>query len=315
MSKFVVTGAAGFIGSHLVADLLKQGAYVIGVDNLWTGHTYNLQDALREAGPDAESRFEFYEQDIRDFTRIPHGAIVYHLAALGSVPRSIEKPLQTHQSNVDGFFQILNLARKLGAEKFIYASSSSVYGDSEAPYQIETILGRPLSPYAATKRINEIYAQSFSQAFGMECIGLRFFNVYGPRQRSDSSYAAVIPKWIEAMKSNRMVEIFGDGHQVRDFTYVKDVIHALQLARFVPKEMSKLNPVFNVGTGRGSSLLDLFSMLKEMTGFSRDPIFTPAREGDKKQSVADLTISKYGLLYLPKYSLAQGLSETIKGSL
>jgi UDP-N-acetylglucosamine 4-epimerase len=309
--KVVVTGAAGFIGSHLVAALLKEHEYVIGVDNLATGTTENIFKALQEAGGSSQQRFEFIESDCRNFAAYDSVDTVYHLAALGSVPRSIERPLETHQANVDGFFSAINISRKKGVRRFIYASSSSVYGSSIAEPQMEFALGKLLSPYAATKRINEIYAESFAEAYGIETIGLRFFNVYGPRQSIQGAYSAVIPRWIHAMRNNLPVEIYGTGENQRDFTYVKDVVRALLLAREAHPTMLKLSSVFNVGSGKKTSLNHLFGALKELTNYPGLPTYCPDRHGDRKSSLADLSTAYYALGYEPRYSLNQGLKETL----
>jgi UDP-N-acetylglucosamine 4-epimerase len=246
--KIVVTGAAGFIGSHLTHALLKRGHEVIAVDNLWTGSTKNIYEAIHPLPKEAFSRLQFFEEDVRDFNLYNKVDYVFHLAALGSVPRSIDRPLQTHQANVDAFFMTLNRARKANVKRFIYASSSSVYGDSLDPLKTEPHIGEQLSPYSASKRINEIYAESFSQAYGFDTLGLRFFNVYGPRQDPHGPYAAVIPKWIDSMKSKKSVEIYGDGNQSRDFTYVKDVVNVCLAAMGAPSDILRSTRVLNVGT-------------------------------------------------------------------
>ena len=310
--KFIVTGAAGFIGSHLVSELLRQGASkVVGVDNLWTGHTANLQAALAQAGGDAASRFEFVEQDIREYAGYARGDIVYHLAALASVPRSMEKPLETHQANVDGFFVVMNRARKLGVKRMIYASSSSVYGNCDTELQHEDIIGDQLNPYAATKRINEIYAEAFRWSYGFESVGLRFFNVYGPRQRADSAYASVIPKWIDAMMNKKPVEIYGDGSQVRDFTFVSDIVQGLSLARFCPAGPGH-KTIFNLGTGNPTTLLHLFAEIRNILDYPYNAMFKPRRLGDKHISAASLAKAKSALLYSPEVDLPSGLRKTVE---
>jgi UDP-N-acetylglucosamine 4-epimerase len=314
LKKVVVTGAAGFIGSHLVEALLKQRAtYVVAVDNLWTGNTRNLQQALSNGGPDAESRLEFHEKDVRDFNAYNDCSVVFHLAALGSVPRSIERPLQTHQANVEGFFNSLNRARKCGVKRFVYASSSSVYGDSEDSVQsLKHRLGTPLSPYAATKVINETYAQAFNRSFGMEAVGLRFFNVYGPRQNPEGEYAAVIPRWISAIRANKPIQLFGDGLRSRDFTYVSDVVDACLLAGAAHENFIKLCSIYNVGTGLTTHLLELKNLIVSLTGCPALIDHLPERIGDKRETCADITETQYCLGYKPKVSLKEGLAKTIE---
>lgn len=309
--KVVLTGCAGFIGSHLLSELLKQGYHVIGVDNLWTGNTKNIHEALQNAGPDAQSRFEFHEVDIRDYTAFAGVDYVYHLAALASVPGSIEKPLQSHQTNVDGFFLMLNRARKQEVKRFIYASSSSVYGDFLQTPQREHLIGEQLSPYAATKRINEIYAQCFSNAYGMECVGLRFFNVFGPRQSLQGSYPAVIAKWCAAMAAHHPVEIYGDGNQKRDFCYVKDVVNALVLASQAHSTMLGLGSVINVGSGTHISMNELFELLRKKFKYQLKPLYKPQRPGDRLISLANLELADIILNFKPQFSLEQGIEHML----
>lgn len=312
--KCVVTGACGFIGSHLVSALLRDGHDVIAVDNLWTGHTDNLYQAIQEAGPHAASRIQYFETDVRDFCGYSHADVVFHLAALGSVPRSLERPLQTYQANADGFFMMLNRARKQGARRIVYASSSSVYGDDMPSPEghIEPMISSRLSPYAATKRLNEVLAESFSHSYGTECVGLRFFNVYGPRQNPNGPYAAVIPRWISAMKKNEPIQIYGDGEQTRDFTYVKDVVQALLKAANIVPVMLKLTSVYNVGSATAITLNFLFQVMKELTGYKLDPEYLRERPGDRKHSKACLDVVRYSLGYEPEYLIQKGLEEMIR---
>jgi UDP-N-acetylglucosamine 4-epimerase len=310
LKKVVVTGCAGFIVSHIVESLLKTNHHVIGVDNLWTGTTKNIHEALQGA-QDYHHKFEFFESDILDFSSYDGVDCVFHLAALGSVSRSLENPYLTHQANVEGHFHMLNRARKKGVKRIIYASSSSVYGSSIAEPQIEPFLGRSLSPYAATKKINEIYSEAFEQAYQIPCVGLRFFNVYGPRQDPSGSYSAVIPRWIKAMQAQEEIQIYGNGEIKRDFTYVSDVVRACWLAANAPSVMLKLSSVFNVGSGDQTTLNNLFEVIKSLTGYNKKPVYLDERPGDRKSSLADLSSVGYCLGYQPEYSLREGLKETV----
>jgi UDP-N-acetylglucosamine 4-epimerase len=311
--KVIVTGCAGFIGSHLLSELLKQGYHVIGIDNLWTGNTQNIHEALQDAGTDSQSRFEFHESDIRNYSTYAGVDCVYHLAAVASVPGSIEKPLLSHQANVEGFFLMLNRARKNKVRRVVYASSSSVYGDNLSYPQREHLIGEQTSPYAATKRINEIYAQCFSKSYGMECVGLRFFNVFGTRQSIRGSYPAVVAQWASAMASGDPVEIFGDGEQKRDFTYVKDVVQALILSSEADSKLLEISSVINVGCGVPTSLNELFKILQFELQYRKDAVYKPARPGDRAVSCAHLTIAETILGFLPQFTLREGIRHMLRG--
>ncbi len=232
--RWLVTGAAGFIGSALVEQLLRLGQEVVGIDNLVTGRRENLDDVRRGVGAEAAARFDFIEADIRDLEACRRAArgvhLCLHQAALGSVPRSVEDPLASHQANVNGFIHVLLAARDAGVRRVVYASSSSVYGDHPALPKVEDAIGAPLSPYAATKRVDEIYAGVWQRAYGLELIGLRYFNVFGRRQDPDGPYAAVIPRWIKRLAAGEPCVIYGDGSQSRDFCYVDNAVQANLLA-------------------------------------------------------------------------------------
>src|SRR6188508_2591656 len=232
--SWLVTGSAGFIGSHLVEALLKLGQQVVSLDNFATGHRRNLDEVQRSVGPERWSRHRFLEADIVDLAacrRACEGvSIVLHQAALGSVPRSIEDPLRTHAANATGFLNLLCAARDAGAARFVYAASSSTYGDHPGLPKVEDIIGRPLSPYAVTKYLDELYADVFGRCYGTSTVGLRYFNVFGPRQDPEGAYAAVIPKWVAALLRDETVFINGDGETARDFCYIENVVQANLLA-------------------------------------------------------------------------------------
>ena len=263
--RWLVTGAAGFIGSALVEKLLLLGQHVIGLDSFVTGHRANLDDVRSVVGDQAMRRFHFIEGDICDLETCRRAAgevdLVLHQAALGSVPRSIQDPIASHRANVDGFVHVLSAAQSAGVERVVYASSSSVYGDHPGLPKVEEAIGQPLSPYAATKRIDEVYAAVWQRTFGLELVGLRYFNVYGRRQDPEGPYAAVIPRWIAALASGAPCVIFGDGSQSRDFCYVDNAVQANILAAVGPKQAT--GEVYNVGLEGRTDLVHLFRMLRE----------------------------------------------------
>lgn len=312
---WLVTGAAGFIGSNLVEKLLRLGQRVVGLDNFATGHRRNLDEVRDLVGSDNWSRFNFIEGDIRVLDDC-HGAcagvdFVLHQAALGSVPRSLKDPLASHAANVDGFVNMLVAARDAAVKRFVYASSSSVYGDHPALPKVEANIGRPLSPYAATKRINEIYADVFSRSYQLPTVGLRYFNVFGPRQDPNGAYAAVIPKWFAAFLSGADVVINGDGETSRDFCYIENVVQANLLAAVT--ESSVTSRVYNIACGDRTTLRQLFSAIesalsnKGMSVLQRSPTFQPERAGDVRHSLADITAARCDIGYLPSHSLSAGL--------
>jgi UDP-N-acetylglucosamine 4-epimerase len=317
---WVVTGSAGFIGSHLVETLLRLGQRVVSLDNFATGHRENVREVERAVGAEAWKRHRFIEASIVDLTACQdacRGAdVVLHHAALGSVPRSIADPLPTHMTNVNGFVNMLLAARDAGVGRFVYASSSSAYGDHEALPKVENVIGEPLSPYAASKQANELYAEVFGRCYGMESVGLRYFNVFGPRQDPEGAYAAVIPRWIRALLAGERVEINGDGETTRDFCYVANAVQANLLAALTDDPRAR-NQVYNIAVGERTSLNRLFQILCSLLGERRsslrsvEPIYRPFREGDVRHSLADITLARERLGYEPTHSLTKGLQEAL----
>ena len=318
--RWLVTGAAGFIGSALVEQLLRLGQAVVGLDNLATGRRSNLDDVRRVVGAEAARRFDFIEGDIRDLDTCKRAArgvqVCLHQAALGSVPRSLEDPLSSHQSNVDGFIHILLAAREAGVKRMVFASSSSVYGDHAALPKIEENIGQPLSPYAATKRVDEIYAGVWQRAYGLELIGLRYFNVFGRRQDPDGPYAAVIPRWIARLAAGERCVIFGDGSQSRDFCYIDNTVQANLLAA-TTDDRAATGHIYNVGVGGRTTLLELHDLLRDRVA-ERQPAAAKAtpehsgtRAGDVPHSQASIDKARKLLRYEPTHDIATGLTETV----
>lgn len=302
---FLVTGGAGFIGSHLVEYLLENKARKVRVlDNFSTGFRENLESFKLHPS------LEIVEGDITklDVAKASMEGIdyVFHLAALGSVPRSINNPLATHHANVTGFLQVLTAAKDAAVKKMVYASSSSVYGDSEIMPRTEEHIGRPLSPYALSKVLNESYAELFARVYGFQATGLRFFNVFGERQHPEGEYAAVIPRFFKAALLQESPEIYGDGSVSRDFTYVGNIVQACMKAIF---SICKY-PVYNAGCGDSYSVLQLWQKIAEVTNTKQDPIFKPGRKGDVAQSMANINRSISELAYEPLYDLENGLVKT-----
>jgi nucleoside-diphosphate-sugar epimerase len=299
--RVLVTGGAGFIGSHLVDALLARGARVRVLDNLSTGSRRNLSRAMPEV--------EFLLGDIRDAGACRDAtrdvSYVFHQAALGSVPRSIEDPGTTIDVNVAGTARVLSAARDAGVRRVVFASSSSVYGDSERLPKREGEEGRPLSPYALSKQMDERLAEAFERAFGMEIVGLRYFNVYGPRQDPHGAYAAVIPRFFKAYLGGDAPTIFGDGRQSRDFTFVDDAVTANLLA--AGADGGCCGRAYNVAGGRGTDLLELARLIGESVGMSRAPHHAAPRPGDVRHSLADLSLSRASLGYSPEFGLPEGL--------
>jgi UDP-N-acetylglucosamine 4-epimerase len=314
-----VTGVAGFIGSHLLETLLQSDEHVTGLDNFSTAHRRNLDQVKDSVSSKQWKRFKFFEGDLNclsDCQRALRGVeIVLHQAALGSVPRSVADPLASHVSNVTGFLHMLLAARQSNVKRFVYASSSAVYGDDATLPKMETRIGQPLSPYAATKAMNETYAGVFGRCYGMETIGLRYFNVFGPRQDPEGAYAAVIPKWIAAMIRNEKVEINGDGKTSRDFCYIANVVQANLKA--ATGKRGAVNQAYNVAAGERTTLNELFHLLRErllprhshLKNFK--PIHRDFRAGDVRHSLADISKARRLLGYKPTHDIRGGLDEAL----
>jgi len=330
---WLVTGAAGFIGSHLVETLLAHGQRVVGLDNLATGTLQNV-DAAARASAQTGGAFAFVQADINDRDAVDRALtkeqgtvdFVLHQAALGSVPRSIKDPLATHRANVDGFVAMLLASRDAGVKRFVYASSSSVYGDNPDLPKIEDRIGQALSPYAATKRIDEIYARAFQVAYGLECTGLRYFNVFGPRQDKDGAYAAVIPLWVGRLLRGARCTIHGDGETSRDFCYVQNAVQANVLA--ATADAATTGRVYNVACGHRTDLRTLFAALRDGLAalcpadeagraqraalLAQTAEHGPFRPGDVRHSLADVTRARQQLGYAPTHDVHQGLAEALR---
>lgn len=316
---WLVTGAAGFIGSHLVETLLNLGQTVIGLDDFSTGHRSNLLDVERSTAPGDWSNFRFIEGDIRD------GAIcatacqgvdhVLHQAALGSVPRSLAQPMLSHEVNITGFLQMLMAARDAEVKSFVYAASSSTYGDAPELPKREESIGRPMSPYAVTKYVNELYADVFARNYGMTCVGLRYFNVFGPRQDPNGAYAAVVPLWIKSMLLGEDVAIFGDGLTTRDFCHVHNAVQANLLAAAQATTASA--EVYNVAGGASVNLLELFETARQCIMDlgcpvkQAQPLMRDFRDADVRHSVADIRKAADKLGFEPEHSFASGLRQCV----
>jgi nucleoside-diphosphate-sugar epimerase len=310
--RVLVTGGAGFIGSHIVEVLVESGFTVRVLDNFSTGKRENfehLADGTIKPGRD----FEVIEADIRDYEAVERAASgmtgILHQAALGSVPRSVEDPVTTQQVNADGTLNIFLAARNADVARVVFASSSAVYGDSQEMPRKEGSEGNPLSPYALTKRVNEDYSKLFLDLYGCETIGLRYFNVYGPRQDPDSPYAAVIPRFVSALLRGDQPVIYGTGKQTRDFTYVRDIVEANRLALEAPS--SSCGRSYNVGLGGQNSLLELLDILIELLGVDIVPSFDPPRAGDVMHSSADASLAYEALRYRACTGLRDGLTASI----
>ncbi|MBA3662180.1 MAG: SDR family oxidoreductase [Gammaproteobacteria bacterium] len=311
---WLVTGVAGFIGSNLMETLLKLNQKVVGLDNFATGFQSNIDDVLKKMTPSQRNNFIFHEGDIRNpddcKKAVEHCDYVLHQAALGSVPRSIEMPEMTHQTNVTGFLNMLIAAKNEKIKRFIYASSSSVYGDSVELPKIETHIGNPLSPYAVSKLTNELYAKAFSNCYGLNCIGLRYFNIFGPRQDPDGPYAAVIPLWITSLLNGQPVYVNGDGETSRDFCYIDNAVQVNLLAACV-ENPDIVNHVYNVTVGERTSLNQLYQMITDHLSKANQPIYQDFRPGDIRHSLADISKTKNLLGYKPNYNVQVGLEQTI----
>lgn len=314
---WLVTGVAGFIGSHLLANLLSLGQRVVGLDNFSTGSRRNLDEVLSSLPEEARARFRFVEGDIADFDTCREAVrdveVVLHQAALGSVPRSLADPLASHRANVDGFLNMLEASRLAGVRRFVYAASSSTYGDHPELPKVEDRIGRPLSPYAVTKYVNELYAEVFGRCYGMQTIGLRYFNVFGPRQDPDGAYAAVIPRWYKALLSGDPVVINGDGETSRDFCYVANAVQANLLAAVADEAAA--GQVYNVAVGERTTLNQLFAFIRERVlpyrpdAATAVPVYREFRPGDVRHSLADVAKAARLLAYRPSHDVAAGLDE------
>ncbi|HEY6228656.1 MAG TPA: NAD-dependent epimerase/dehydratase family protein [Verrucomicrobiae bacterium] len=306
--KALVTGGAGFIGSHIAEALCRRGASVIALDNLCLGSIENL--AWKRAG----DQLEFVQGDVTNCKLVSDLVCgcdwIFHEAALPSVPMSVEKPIETNQQNLDATLQLLVAARDAKVKRFMLASSSAIFGDSDAPVKRETDMPLPLSPYALQKYASERYAQMFYHLYGLETVSFRYFNVFGPRQSFDSPYSGVIAKFCTLMLAGKAPTIFGDGKQSRDFVSIRNVAEANLLAAEAPANMVA-GRVFNIGTGTSINLLDLVDELNRQTGQNLKPNFGPARAGDVRRSQADISAARMQLRYEPKVTWQQGLEETL----
>lgn len=304
MTEYLVTGGAGFIGSHLVEHLLSQGKSVSVLDNLSTGKMQNLEPFL--------DKIVFYQGDICDealLDRALEGVrIVFHEAALSSVPRSVKDPMASHHANSEGTLKLLLHAKEKGVKRVIYAGSSSAYGDSEELPKVETMIPKPLSPYASSKLAAEHYCQIFANIYGLETVTLRYFNVFGPRQDAQSEYSAVIPKFVSALQENKKPVIFGDGEQTRDFNYITNVVDANMLASEANGVSGK---VFNIAGGKRISLNELLAFIQKIMQTSIQPHYDAPRIGDIRHSLADIDLAKKLLKYEPCVDVFEGLQKTV----
>jgi UDP-N-acetylglucosamine 4-epimerase len=312
--RWLVTGCAGFIGSNLLETLLQHGQQVVGLDNFATGHQYNLDEVQKAVGPEKWDRFTFIKGDIRDPAACEQAVqnvdYVLHQAALGSVPRSLNDPVTTNDVNITGFLNMIVAARDAGIKSFVYAASSSTYGDHEALPKVEEHIGRPLSPYAVTKFVDELYADVFARAYGFGSIGLRYFNVFGKRQDPNGAYAAVIPKWVSAMIHGEEVFVNGDGLTSRDFCFVENAVQANILAALAQPE--GVNQVYNVAFNARTTLNELFRHLADALGkngivYDKQPVYRDFRAGDVRHSQADIGKAQRLLGYKPLFDIVQGI--------
>jgi UDP-N-acetylglucosamine 4-epimerase len=308
--SFLITGGAGFIGSNIVNYLVKHNAGKIKIaDNLSNGYKYNIEEFLHLPN------VEFHQVDLTDFEvckKMVEGIdFISHQAALGSVPRSIVNPMATHNANVNAFMNLLVAAKDAGVKRLVYASSSSVYGDSKSLPKVEDKIGNALSPYAVSKRVDELYAEVFYKTYNLPTIGLRYFNIYGPNQSPEGAYAAAIPLFMKALLRNQSPSIFGDGLQTRDFTYVENAVQA-NIKAMLCDDASAYGQFFNIACGERTSILDMFNILKKYAGASVEPTFKEERKGDVRDSLADITKAKNLLGYEPKVFFDEGLKNTLE---
>lgn len=305
---FLVTGGAGFIGSNIVTYLMKYNAgKVIVLDNLSNGYQKNIEQFFEQPN------FQFIKGDITDYNLVAEIMkevdYVSHQAALGSVPRSIENPLATHHANTTGLLTILTCAKDANVKRIVFASSSSVFGDSKELPKVESRIGRQLSPYAVSKRTKELYAQVFADVYGLDVVGLRYFNVFGPNQSPNGPYAAAIPLFMEAVLKNKSPFINGDGEQSRDFTFVENAVQANIKAMFTTKDVK--GEIVNIAYGGRTTINDLFFKIRDVVGNDVEPIYREERPGDVKDSLADISLAKKLIDFNPEFSLEDGLAVTI----
>jgi UDP-N-acetylglucosamine/UDP-N-acetylgalactosamine 4-epimerase len=318
---WLITGVAGFIGSNLLEELLTLGQHVKGLDNFSTGHRRNLEEVKAKVGDKAWEQFSFIEGDIRSLndclTACAGVDYVLHQAALGSVPRSIIDPINTNQNNIDGFLNMLVAARDEKVKRFVYAASSSTYGDHPALPKKEELIGKPLSPYAVTKYVNELYSDVFARVYSFESVGLRYFNVFGPRQDPQGAYAAVIPRWIGEILAGRSPMINGDGETSRDFCYINNVVQANILSA-TTENKSSVNQIYNIAAGGRTTLNELFHMIRSVLSEWENAcshvgaIYGPFRSGDVRHSQADISKANTLLGYEPTHNVHEGMRATVR---
>jgi len=324
---WLITGVAGFIGSNLLEKLLVLNQKVIGLDNFATGHQHNIDQALDDASAftglkisQLKKNFTFFEGDIRSLDSCKNSCknvdYILHQAALGSVPRSIEDPIETNKTNVDGFLNMLTSARDAQVKRFVYAASSSTYGDHPKLPKVEEEIGSPLSPYAVTKLVNELYADVFSKAYDFNTIGLRYFNIFGKRQDPNGPYAAVIPKWVDSILNGEQIFINGDGTTSRDFCYIDNVVQ-MNLIAATTLDVSAINQIYNVALNERTSLNELYEkildrvILNEPSVSRLKPIYRDFRDGDVLHSQADISKARMLLQYEPSHNISEGLDEAM----
>ena len=315
--NWLVTGCAGFIGSNLIETLLNQGQHVIGLDNFSTGFQHNLDQVQESVSEDNWKRFNFIEGDIRNFetckSAVKDVDFILHQAAIGSVPRSIDNPIFTNENNITGFLNLLEASRHASVKRFVYAASSSTYGDHPGLPKVEDKIGLPLSPYAVTKYLNELYAGVFATTYGIKPIGLRYFNVFGRRQDPNGAYAAVIPLWFSALIKQKDLFINGDGETSRDFCYIDNCVQANIKACLSGDDAA--NHVYNVAYGQKTTLNELFTMIRDRVvtrypeAAKAEPVYRDFRIGDVRHSLADISKAKKMLGYDPKFSVQTGLDQ------
>jgi UDP-N-acetylglucosamine/UDP-N-acetylgalactosamine 4-epimerase len=323
-NTWLVTGVAGFIGSNLLERLLILNQKVVGLDNFDTGHQHNIDQAIEDAnkvtGKDLSNNFKFIDGDIRDINNCKQACngvdYVFHQAALGSVPRSIEDPINTNRANIDGFLNMLVASKNANVKRFVYAASSSTYGDHPDLPKVEDKIGSPLSPYAVTKVANELYANVFAKTYGFKTIGLRYFNIFGKRQDPNGAYAAVIPKWVAAILNKDDVYIYGDGETSRDFCYIDNTVQINLLAATTDNDEAT-DQVYNVALNDRTSLNKLYQMIEERLiqrteGLEKKkPIYKDFRTGDVRHSQANIDKAQALLGYQPKYTISKGMDEAV----